>query len=127
MLDSPEGRASFWAESAAEQAGPNGDRLIHFRFVSGEELQSLVVEHTHPSRFQLSYFGGSSVTFELDADGAGGTDLTLTEVGAPPNEHEQNRAGWVSVLLALKAAVDFGFDLRNHDSERTWYRGYVDG
>jgi hypothetical protein len=35
-------------------------------------------------------------------------------------------AGWVSVLLALKAAVDFGVDLRNHDPERTWSTGFVD-
>jgi hypothetical protein len=35
-------------------------------------------------------------------------------------------AGWVSVLLALKAAADFGIDLRNHDPARTWNKGYVD-
>jgi hypothetical protein len=28
-------------------------------------------------------------------------------------------AGWASVLLALKAAVDFGADLRNHDPQRS--------
>jgi hypothetical protein len=32
----------------------------------------------------------------------------------------------VSVLLALKAAVDFSVDLRNHDAGRTWCSGYVD-
>jgi hypothetical protein len=36
------------------------------------------------------------------------------------------RAGWVSVLLALKAAADFGVDLRNHDAARTWAQGYCD-
>jgi hypothetical protein len=30
------------------------------------------------------------------------------------------------VLLALKAAVDHGIDLRNHDPRRTWDRGYAD-
>jgi hypothetical protein len=35
-------------------------------------------------------------------------------------------AGWASVLLALKAAVDFGVDLRHHDPERTWDQGYGD-
>lgn len=35
-------------------------------------------------------------------------------------------AGWVSVLLALKAAVDFSVDLRNHDPGRTWDQGYAD-
>jgi hypothetical protein len=31
-----------------------------------------------------------------------------------------------SVLLALKAAVDFGVELRNHDLNRTWDQGYGD-
>jgi len=35
-------------------------------------------------------------------------------------------AGWVSVLMALKAAVDHGVDLRNHDPQRTWDQGYAD-
>lgn len=28
--------------------------------------------------------------------------------------------------MALKAAADFGVDLRNHDPTRTWDQGYVD-
>lgn len=35
-------------------------------------------------------------------------------------------AGWVSVLMAMKAAVDHGVDLRNHDESRTWGDGYAD-
>jgi hypothetical protein len=35
-------------------------------------------------------------------------------------------AGWVSVLLGLKAAADHGVDLRNHDAARTWSQGYCD-
>lgn len=35
-------------------------------------------------------------------------------------------AGWVSVLMAMKAAVDHGVDPRNHDEERPWVRGYAD-
>jgi hypothetical protein len=34
--------------------------------------------------------------------------------------------GWVSVLMALKAYVDHGVDLRNHDAARTWDQGYCD-
>jgi hypothetical protein len=29
------------------------------------------------------------------------------------------------MIMALKAAVDFGVDLRAHDPERTWENGYV--
>ena len=35
-------------------------------------------------------------------------------------------AGWVSVLLTLKAAIDFDVDIRNHDPKRTWDQGYAD-
>ena len=35
-------------------------------------------------------------------------------------------ADWVSVLLALKAKVDHGVDVRNHHAARTWDKGYCD-
>jgi hypothetical protein len=35
-------------------------------------------------------------------------------------------AGWVFVLMALKASVNFVVDLRNHDSNRTWDEGYAE-
>jgi hypothetical protein len=59
-------------------------------------------------------------------DGAGGTDLTLVDVGVPAADRAEVVAGWVSVLLALKATVDFGVDLRNHDPQRTWDTGYAE-
>lgn len=120
-LASPGGRARFWAESAASDG-----ETIAFRFVDGTVLRSRVLEDTPPHRFALTYFGGSTVVFELSEDGAGGTDLTLTETGIPDEERWDNLAGWVSVLLGLKAAADFGVDLRNGDPRRTWAAGYVD-
>ena len=44
----------------------------------------------------------------------------------PESEMEETIAGWGSVLMALKAAVDHAVDLRNHDPERTWDQGYFD-
>jgi hypothetical protein len=67
----------------------------------------------------VRYYGGSVATFELAGDGAGGTDLRLTDAGVPDEDRTEVIAGWVSVLLALKAAIDIGVDLRNHDPERT--------
>jgi hypothetical protein len=69
---------------------------------------------------------GSRATFELQPEEGGGTLLTLTETGVPPGEWAENRAGWVAVLLALKAAADFRVDLRNRDPARGWEQGYVD-
>jgi len=79
-----------------------------------------------PRKFGVEYFGGSRATFTLDDDGVGGTDLTLTDEGVPPEDRCEVIAGWVSVLLALKAAVDFSVDLRNHGPARTWEQGFAD-
>ena len=85
-----------------------------------------MLEQIPPHRYALEYFGGSQVAFDVASDGASGTDLVLTESGISPDEWTANFAGWVSVLLSLKAAVDFGVDLRNHDPARSWETGYVD-
>ena len=120
-LSTNEGRASFWAESAVEQDG-----TIHFVFPNQAEWKARILETEPPYRFKVEYYGGSITTFELIADGSGGTDLTLTDEGVPAENRTEVIAGWVSVLMALKASADFGIDLRNHDPKRTWDEGYVE-
>jgi uncharacterized protein YndB with AHSA1/START domain len=120
-LATDNGRALFWAESAVEMEGE-----IHFQFPNGMTWRGAVVADHPPHRFALRYFGGSLASFELADDGAGGTDLTLTDTGVPAPDRTEVIAGWVSVLMALKAAVDFSVDLRNHDPQRTWDQGYAD-
>ncbi len=115
------GRAAFWAESAVARDG-----VIDFRFANGMKHRGAVLENDPPRRFAVEYFGGSEARFELAADGAGGTDLELTETGIPQDTIHDQRAGWVTVLLALKAAAVFSIDLRNRDPKRTWEDGYVD-
>jgi uncharacterized protein YndB with AHSA1/START domain len=121
MLATAQGRARFWAESAMEIDGK-----IHFEFPNGMTWRGEIVASERPWRFQVRYFGDSLTTFELADDGSGGTDLTLTDEGVPVDDRPETLAGWVSVLLAFKAAVDHGVDLRNHDPERTWDQGYAD-
>ena len=120
-LSTDEGRASFWAESAVEQDG-----MIHFVFPNQAEWKGKILENVPPERFQVEYYGGTIATFELDPDSSGGTDLTLTDQGIPENDRSEVLAGWVSVLMALKASVDFGIDLRNHNPKWTWDEGYVE-
>jgi uncharacterized protein YndB with AHSA1/START domain len=115
LLATDEGRARFWAESAVERGG-----AIGFRFPNGQEWTGRVLDASE-GVFAVDYFG-SPARFELVPDGTGGTDLTLTH----GDDHPDTRPGWVSVLLALKAAADFGADLRNHDPGRTWDQGFVD-
>jgi len=121
ILSTNEGRARFWAESAIETDG-----AIDFKFPNGQVWRGKLIENTPPRRFAVEYFGGSMTTFELADDGAGGIDLTLTDTGVPEMDRIEVTAGWVSVLMALKAATDFSIDLRNHDPKRTWDQGFAD-
>jgi uncharacterized protein YndB with AHSA1/START domain len=121
FLATPEGREQFWAESALEVDGH-----VLFRFPNGQEHRGKVMSALPPCRFSLVYFGDSLTTFELEPDGRGGTDLTLTDDGVPENWWQETHAGWLSVLFALKAAADYGIDLRNHDPIRSWDQGFVD-
>jgi uncharacterized protein YndB with AHSA1/START domain len=120
-LSTDEGRASFWAESSVEQ---NGSLL--FVFPSGATWNAQIIEAVPPNRYALEYYGGSITTFELREDGHGGTDLILTDSGVPVQDRTEVIAGWVSVLMSLKAAVDFGVDLRAHDPDRHWDHGYIE-
>jgi uncharacterized protein YndB with AHSA1/START domain len=119
-LDSDDGRAAFWAESAVERDG-----CITFRFVNGDEYAGRVLERRRPDVWAVDYFGGEA-RFELASDGQGGTDLLLTHGGIAPEEWQEVHAGWLNVLFPLKAWLAHGLDLRNHDPARSWDQGYAD-
>jgi uncharacterized protein YndB with AHSA1/START domain len=121
MLTTNEGRRAFWAHSA-DEVEPG---IIEFRFLSGDTWRSAILERQPPTRFRLTYFSGSELTFDLDKTSTG-TVVTATETGVPEGDWLDNHAGWVSVLLNLKAVVDFGADLRNGVAERSWQKGFVD-
>jgi uncharacterized protein YndB with AHSA1/START domain len=121
LWTSDSGRERFWAERS--ERSEDGFTL---GFSNGQSLRVEVEASERPRRFGFRYFGGSQVTVELEPDGAGGCDLTLREEAPPPHEHLENYAGWIPVLLAMKAALDFEVDLRSHDPTRSWERRYVD-
>lgn len=119
-LDSDEGRAAFWAESAVER-----ENLIDFRFVNGNTCQARVLRRQRPAVWAIEYFGGEA-RFDLTNDGRGGTDLLLTHVGIGSDDWNEVHAGWLNVLFPLKAWLVHGVDIRNHDPTRTWDQGYAD-
>jgi uncharacterized protein YndB with AHSA1/START domain len=119
-LATDEGRAHYWAESALEV-----DRQVTFHILGYEPFSGRILKKQAPSVFALEYFG-TFVEFSLQDDGKGGTDLSLVATEVDESIRMEMVAGWVSVLMAMKGAVDYGVDLRNHDPSRTWGDGYAD-
>jgi uncharacterized protein YndB with AHSA1/START domain len=120
LLDSDEGRVRFWA--ARSRVSPGGFEL---EFPDGVRVNVEILERKPPSRMTLGYLGARA-EFELATREDGGCLFQVTC-------HTEERAalaeflpGWVSWLLVLKGAADFGIDLRNGDPERTWAQRYVD-
>lgn len=120
-LSTDTGRASFWAESAIESEG-----VIHFVFPNRMRWDARILESVPPNRYVLQYYGNSITTFTLKDDGKDGTELILTDEGVPLPDRTEVIAGWVSVLMSLKAGIDYGIDLRNHEMGREWDNGYVE-
>jgi len=118
-LATDEGRKTFWAESANEKDG-----YIEFIFFNYPVYRSKILAAEPCHLFSLEYFG-TEVTFRLITV-EDGTDLSLTALTNNESARQEMTAGWVSVLMAMKAAVDFGIDLRNHHPQRTWDNGYLD-
>ncbi|NNF36972.1 MAG: hypothetical protein HKN68_22910 [Saprospiraceae bacterium] len=119
MLSTGEGRASFWAESAIEKEG-----FIHFVFPNGQEYLSRIINNRKCEEFSIDYFG-SVATFMLKEEKEH-TILSLLNQDVDGQEINEVNAGWVSVLMSLKAACDYNIDLRNHSSECHWDNGYVE-
>jgi hypothetical protein len=115
------GRASFRAESAAERDGE-----IHFVFPNNVTWEGRVLEAAAPRRYAVRHYGKSTAVFTLEEEGRGGTALTLTDNGVAEEDRAEAIAAWVSALMAQKAAVDLGVDLRAHDPERHGESGYVE-
>ena len=120
LLTTAEGRKKFWAEKAIAENG-----IIHFIFPNGQTYNSHIIREIPDKEFYLDYFG-SLVKFLLTRGENGGTDLTLINENVPESDFAEVNAGWVSVLMNLKAVADFQHDLRNHDPKRTWDQGYAD-
>jgi uncharacterized protein YndB with AHSA1/START domain len=114
------GRARFWAEAA-----PEVDGVITFHILNYEPFSGRILLRREPSIFRLEYYG-TVVEFSLSGDGKGGTDLSLVATDVDETIRMEMIAGWVSVLMAMKAAVDHNIDLRNHDKSRAWGSGFLD-
>ena len=120
LLTTPEGEMKFWAEKVTQV-----DEEIQFSFPNGQTYDSQIIKSKPNKEFHLDYFN-SLVKFHLELSGTGGTDLTLINENVSESDFSEVHAGWISVLMNLKAVADFHCDLRNHNPKKTWDHGYVD-
>jgi uncharacterized protein YndB with AHSA1/START domain len=120
LLDTDEGRVKFWAERS--RAVPGGFELD---FPGGLTDRVDVLERDPPMRLTIRYFGAKA-EFELVPREDGGCRFQVTCHCDDPAAWVEFHAGWVSWLLVLKAAADFGIDLRNGAPDRAWSQRYVD-
>ncbi len=120
FLTTSSGRSKFWCENEVEKGN-----IIQFLFPNGQTYDSQIIKTTPNKEFHLDYFN-SLVKFLLIPLENGGTDLTLINENVPESEFCETKAGWVSVLMNLKATADFQCDLRNHNPGKTWDQGYAD-
>ncbi|OLS22643.1 MAG: hypothetical protein HeimC3_29170 [Candidatus Heimdallarchaeota archaeon LC_3] len=121
FLNSNEGRSKFWAENSLEK-----NNKIYFEFPNGYKWVSDIIERIPYKKFKIKYIDNSITTFELIEDENGGTNIELIDENVKMEWKYDVLPGWVSVLLNLKAAVDYGIDLRNHDKSKTWDEGFCD-
>ncbi len=120
LLDTDAGRERFWA--LRSRAVPGGFELA---FPGGIETQVEVLDREEPARMTIRYFG-SETALVLTPHDDGGCVLEVTCRCDDADEWLQFYPGWVSWLLTLKAAADFGVDLRSSSPGRTWGQRYVD-
>jgi uncharacterized protein YndB with AHSA1/START domain len=120
LLATDAGRERFWAETS-QQSG----KRVELRFADGTTTRLEVLASNAPTSIAVRYFDAKT-TFELTSTSGGLTLLEVTADNVLPADTIDVAAGWVSVLLCLKAYVMAGLDLRNHDPRYAWSAGFVD-
>jgi uncharacterized protein YndB with AHSA1/START domain len=120
LLDTDDGRERYWAV----RSRADGD-AFELEFPGGLLGRVEVLEREPPTRMAIRYFGSESV-FELSSREDGGCLFQVTCRCEDPAAWMEFYPGWVSWLLVLKAAADFGVDLRNGSPVRAWEQRYVD-
>lgn len=120
VLMTDAGRCRFWAESSNQR----GDR-VDLRFADGTGTVLEVRSVLRPATIEVRYFG-TPTTFALQALTPASTLLEVTADDVDPADQIEVAAGWVSVLLCLKAYLMAGIDLRNHAAPHSWRHGFVD-
>ncbi len=113
MFTSPEG-----APRRPDEVAHAGDSY-HFKFVHNFELGGQVLEVDEPNRFKFTFGGTMTVAIDISALEDGRTRCLLTQGGIPTDESERPyshmncRSCWIYFLMALKARLEHGIELRD--------------
>lgn len=92
-------------------------------FPGGEAVNARLIRAERPSVIEMLYFGAET---RFDLSPAEGGCVVKVDAMVPEIEFDEVNAGWVSVLMNLKAVAGFGIDLRNHNERYSWARGFAD-
>ena len=112
--DADDGRL---ARTSDETAQP-GDSYV-FDFVHDFHLEGTVLDVASPHRFEFTFGGPMRICIEIDTIADGRTRCVLTQHGIPTDEadrpfsHMNCRSCWIYFLMALKARLDHGIELRD--------------
>ncbi len=120
LLTTDQGREKFWAEKSRES-----ENVITFFFPNGQTQNSRILKIVPNQHFEIEYFN-SLVQFHILPLPEKGCILELNNSNIPAADRFEQFAGWVSVLLSLKAYANFGIDLRNHHTDYTWDQHFVE-
>lgn len=120
LIATDDGRQRFWAERSQQ----NADQIT-LTFPDGSQTVLDVISQEPPSTWVVRYFGALT-SFEVQATSVDTAVLEVRASDVPDGDCVELAAGWVSVLMNLKAVVNAGTDLRNHHRDRTWQTGFVD-
>ena len=121
-VSTDEGRAGFWVATSRSTASG-----ITLEFFDGTSWTGRMLRATPDRAVELTYLGGGTVVLEILPVSQSQCIVAVTDRPTNPVDWLANYAGWVAVLLNLKATAEFGVDLRNRDGARSFEQGFVDG
>jgi len=120
LLSTNHGREKFWVEKSVES-----NKIVTFYFPNGAIENCRILKKVEEKYFKIEYFN-SLVEFKIIRHSEKECILELNNFNIPAADRFEQYAGWVSVLLSLKAYADFGIDLRNHHPDYTWDQHFID-
>lgn len=118
LIATDSGRTKFWCEQST-----TSEDHIHMIFPGGETETARILKYDRPTSMEIIYFGAVT-KFQITELRSG--CVVHVEAIVRDADFDETNAGWVSVLMNLKAVSTYDIDLRNHKQDYSWARGFID-